>query len=372
MPRPVLERKLQSEVATLQFLSRHTRVPVPALIGYDEGTDEFPPFLIIEHCEGWRLNVLWGAKVKNDQVEETIIRSLTEIQHELLRHPFDRIGMLDVSAGINDEQKIVGPVSLDALEHSRDGVIPHMPTPFETAGDYFDYKVDVAIDRLHNQRNSIDSVSDGRRKFLNPYIIREYIQAKSRPEDAEGPFYLTHPDLHGANVIIDMHTFRIVSILDWKGACILPFNHACALPQCLDNILCDDLLPHSDKWRFYGDRARCYSKLFAEVAREQGTDFAVADTITTGLFFTWAINDVRTLDSLIWQHLAPSLYPDLGKEYDRIFCCRHDSPLMGADAIKSVVDEFVERRLLELGLGPTVGEEVSNKMIDLQRFAEIQ
>ena len=140
----------------------------------------------------------------------------------------------------------------------------------------------------------------------------------------------------------------------------------------MDNILCDDLLPHSDKWRFYGDRARCYSKLFAEVAREQGTDFAVADTITTGLFFTWAINDVRTLDSLIWQHLAPSLYPDLGKEYDRIFCCRHDSPLMGADAIKSVVDEFVERRLLELGLGPTVGEEVSNKMIDLQRFAEIQ
>jgi hypothetical protein len=368
-PRQVLQTKLRSEVATLQYLSQHTRVPVPRLIGYGEGNDKLPPFLIIEHCEGWRLNIIWGAKIKNSWAEDTIMQSLAEIQHELLLHPFNRIGMLDVSAGLNAEQEMVGPVSLDALEHCRDGVTPYTPAPIHTASNYYEFKLEVATHRLRTQRNSIDSISDGRRKFLNPHIIREYLRANGRLKDDGSPFYLAHPDLHGANVIIDLATFRIVSILDWEGACILPCNDACALPRCLDNTLLDDLVPRSESWRIYNDRAKRYSKLFAKVARAHHTDFAVANTITTDLFFTWAINDVRTLDSLTWQHLAPSLYPDLRKEYDRL-CCRDDHPGCPADtdAIASVVNKFVEMRCLEGSLGPALDEEVDKKMLHLQEY----
>jgi len=368
-PRAVLRTKLRSEVATLQYLSQHTRVPVPALIGYSEGTENLPPFLIVEHREGWRLSLLWGSRVKNEWAEDTIMKSLAEIQHELLLHPFNRIGMLDISNGSNAEQNLIGPLSLDALEHCRDGVIPNIPSPFDNASDYYEYKLKVATHRLLTQRNSIASISDGRRKFLNSHIIREYLQVKGGPNCDGGPFYLAHPDLHGANVIIDFATFRIVSILDWEGACILPLDDACALPRCLHNILLDDLLPNSEQWTIYGDRAKRYSKLFAEVASAHQTDFAVADKITSNLFFTWAINDVRTLDSLTWEHLAPSLYPDLRKEYDRIYWLNdHRGRADDPDSIKSVVTQFVERLLLVGGFGSALDKEVEKKMIDLQGY----
>ena len=250
-PEAVVRTKLRSEVATLQYLSRHTRVPVPSLIGYGEGTDNLPPFLIIEHREGWRLNLLWGSRVQNAWAEDTIMKSLAEIQHELLLHPFNRIGMLDISSGSTVEQELIGPLSLDALEHCRDGVVPNIAAPFDTASEYYDFKLELATHRLRMQRNSIDSISDGRRKFLNSHIIREYLQAKGGTQADKGPFYLAHPDLHGANVIVDLATFRIVSILDWEGACIVPLDDASALPRCLYNILPYDLLPRSEQWTNY-------------------------------------------------------------------------------------------------------------------------
>jgi hypothetical protein len=50
-PKPIAERsiikmKLRAEVATLQFLHQNTRVPVPKVIGYGEGDEKIPPFLI--------------------------------------------------------------------------------------------------------------------------------------------------------------------------------------------------------------------------------------------------------------------------------------------------------------------------------------
>ena len=29
------------------------------------------------------------------------------------------------------------------------------------------------------------------------------------------------------------------------------------------------------------------------------------------MFLTWALDDVRCLDQMVWQHLAPRLYPEL-------------------------------------------------------------
>jgi len=79
---------------------------------------------------------------------------------------------------------------------------------------------------------------------------------------AEVDFYLAHPDLDGANVIVDLATFRIVLILGREGACIVPLDDPSALPRCLYNILPYDLLPRSEQWTNYNDGAtRCPSYL---------------------------------------------------------------------------------------------------------------
>ena len=192
----VIRTKLRSEVATLKFLKQHTKVPVPTLIGYDVGTDDSPPFLIMENVDGIRLSILWKVDPSPRQVN-LILNSLAEIQYELLAHPFDKIGMLDISSSEPFENKLIEPASLDSLEHCRDQVPPIPSPPFESPTERYDHKLAVALNRLHNQRNSISSLSDGRRKFLNFSILREY---QEYLQNTDGP---CHPEpLFGAGKTI--------------------------------------------------------------------------------------------------------------------------------------------------------------------------
>jgi hypothetical protein len=60
-PESVIRTKLQSEVAMLKYLKKHTKVPIPTLIGYNLSTgDSPPPFLIIENVDGIKLIFLWA------------------------------------------------------------------------------------------------------------------------------------------------------------------------------------------------------------------------------------------------------------------------------------------------------------------------
>jgi len=99
-PKPVasdslIQMKLRSEIATLQFLQQKTRVPVPQVIGYSEGDSELPPFMITTNVDGMRLGVLNMIELPPKALD-SILRSLGEIQLELLSHPFQQIGMLDL------------------------------------------------------------------------------------------------------------------------------------------------------------------------------------------------------------------------------------------------------------------------------------
>ena len=39
---------------------------------------------------------------------------------------------------------------------------------------------------------------------------------------------------------------------------------------------------------------------------------------TKMMFLTWAVDDVRCLDQMVWQHLAPQLYPELQGALDKV------------------------------------------------------
>src|SRR5271167_3641712 len=64
----------------------------------------------------------------------------------------------------------LGPYSLDAMEHERDGVPVTLSKPFSSAHSYYNYKRDIWKQRLESQRNSITSRDDGRRKLLDDAI----------------------------------------------------------------------------------------------------------------------------------------------------------------------------------------------------------
>src|SRR6266496_5863821 len=71
LPWSAMVVKLNSEVATLKFLSTRTSVRVPCLIGFSLGDDEISaPFMITQHVQGLPLNIYWKHYGKIPKFEE--------------------------------------------------------------------------------------------------------------------------------------------------------------------------------------------------------------------------------------------------------------------------------------------------------------
>lgn len=354
--------RMRSEIATINFLHDHTKVPVPQVIGFDEGDDGFPPFIILKGLNGIRMTQVLSMEVDLSNLDR-VLTDLATIQLELLLHPFNRIGMLDFRQQSSHDtmpdvvQPTLGPYSLDSMNLARDGVLLNVPEPFESARTYYNYKVGLWREMLNDQRNSVDSAADGRRKLLNEHILLDHMDMFCPPDDEDGPFYLAHPDLHASNVILDPNSFAVVGIVDWEGACILPIASSCTPPKCLFIGQKDCLTPNSKVYLEFADRVERYVGILSKL--EQNTteslqrrhvpfpSYRMSSCLTTKtLFFSWALDDVRYVDQLIWQHIVPVLYPQfLDTLYKAIDITKPEGTEAVDDAIHRVLDAFVCEQL---------------------------
>lgn len=327
--------RMRSEVATLKFL-RTTMVPVPAVIGYYDG-NEFPPFMILESIDGIRMNLLWAVDV-GPSIFDRIAKDLARIQLELLSYPSNCIAMLSQSDS-------VGPYSIDAMEHERDGVFTKSE-PLRSARTYYNYKRTVWKQRLEDQRNGITSFKDGVRKLLNDYILEQSIDS-ILPCDDEGPFYLVHPDLQSSNIILDRETFHVKAIIDWEGACFLPLASSCIPPKALSLVKVPQLSANSKHYDEYKRRATRYVEILSQ--EEKNRPSTIAEPMATyladdSIFLIWALDDVRYVDTVVWQHLAPRLYPDLLGRVAEV----EDNE----DAVEDELASFAKEHLIYAGLDP--------------------
>lgn len=354
--------RLRSEIATIQFLHRRTNVPVPALIGYNVNDDhEFPLFMIMESVEGMRMTYLLTLDLPQFIIEQ-VCRDLVRIHMELLSHPSDRIGMLDILEEDGNDllpTPTIGPYSLDCIEHELDGVYTSKPEPFRSAKKYYDYKLGVWRQRLESQRNSVTSIGDGRRKALDETILSEGITQICHGLEAydEGPFYLLHPDLHASNIILDMRTFHILAIIDWEGACFLPLTSSCTPPKALFRVPIDGLVPGSSDYMDYYSRSKTYVEIFSAKEKKLLTESVSESEFITVVgermksyleddmvLLIWAVDDVRAVDYIAWQNLTPRLFPDLGVRLDTTIAQFTDVEEK-ARAVSKLFSEFALERL---------------------------
>ena len=85
--------------------------------------------------------------------------------------------------------------------------LPFQPTFAETS---WCHKLSLWHQRLEAQRNSINSPSDGIRKFLNRQVVRSIVEdVLTTPQ--EKYFHLCHPDLHSKNVFVKTETWKITA-----------------------------------------------------------------------------------------------------------------------------------------------------------------
>src|SRR5436305_4360321 len=62
-------------------------------------------------------------------------------------------------------------------------------------------------------------------------------------------------------------------------------------------------------------------------------------------FLTWALDDIRCLDQMVWQHLAPRLFPDLQAALDEVTESNNNDTNTLADKVHDIFDQFARPRL---------------------------
>ncbi|KEZ46250.1 hypothetical protein SAPIO_CDS1147 [Scedosporium apiospermum] len=249
--------KLESEMATLQFLRQHTSIPVPRPIrwcstrtvdnklGYE--------WAILEKLPGVELRKVW-RKVpweKKLVLIENLAKFRTQIWDSSLK--FSKIGSIyKISNDETREGVRIGPSVDGNFYAGRRRYLTSDRGPFSTCHEWLRAQIEIEREFLRtakilaNSRQSLGrTTSDAEWSDLMDEIgvdqdtLEEYDDVMSlcdiflellpvlfplpdQPTGNQDRFSLHHCDLREANILVDPDTFNLTGIIDWEQTCTVP------------------------------------------------------------------------------------------------------------------------------------------------------
>ncbi|KAL5476592.1 hypothetical protein ACEPAI_3272 [Sanghuangporus weigelae] len=252
---------IMSQVATMAYASLRLGIPTPDVYAWDDGPENpvKAPFIIMQFIDGQGLNEVWPSA--NIEQKAHTIGMLAKYHAALVqdRESFSEFGSLmfstDVLSGaITDltdaKGYCVGP--LIRLKRPFVGsVYANWPSaPVKKIHDLWDegYEAEMAMMEIRwatQGRNRMIAEPDEKIRNVADCIgvywdevkdaasaVRKLIDECAVPNESLP--CLVHPDLAFRNVIVEKGSLRILSILDWDGAAILPFD---LFPQYFEDLV---------------------------------------------------------------------------------------------------------------------------------------
>ncbi|KAL1848335.1 hypothetical protein VTK73DRAFT_10143 [Phialemonium thermophilum] len=221
-PPEVRRRILRSEVATMTFLRRHTRVPVPQIFGWacecDPANVLGVSYILMEKLTGKPLD--WEEASSAER--EKIIKQLAEIFLELEKHPFSSTGSLDFSAAGSADFEVRG-YAHHALFPSRCGdPLGPFPSWRQACEATTHFYISMIASGEVDAYSPVDAFLAHR--FRLDILDEMDICSPSR-------FYLKHPDDKGDHILVN-DSYDIIGIIDWEWARIVSKEEAFSSP-CL-------------------------------------------------------------------------------------------------------------------------------------------
>ncbi|KAK1767414.1 kinase-like domain protein [Phialemonium atrogriseum] len=240
-------RVLASEVATLNYISTHSSVPVPEVFAYSASrqNDLGVPYILMSQAPGRRLVDYELRQVKGvpelmDDDRMTIMRQLGAITSQLshLRQP--KIGSLfqdsDGNYTIGEESAYLEALVAAYVSHAQELSLSYhaffapIPDPTEytsvasyraAVGWWNDF---VAVgQKIDHSRNRLAYCISGQ-------LLGEMVPRLSGDAAAGGEgFPLAHPDLHTGNVFVDSE-LNVSCLIDWGFASAVPASELLATP----------------------------------------------------------------------------------------------------------------------------------------------
>lgn len=220
--------KTENEAAVLSWLQKNTSIPVPRVVAYDSsiGNALHHEYILMTRESGESLANVYTSFDTTQM--DAILDQLININAELHKHKWSHIGGLS----FDDNGNIIpGPVLEETFWFEPD-IISLWPAgeifdslnisgPFASYTQYISahlLKYKHAIE-VHPSLEFMQDILPQLDRFLTT-ITSEQMQ--SRLDNV--PLRPAHKDLHFANILVDPSTARIISIIDWEFAGVVPFT----------------------------------------------------------------------------------------------------------------------------------------------------
>lgn len=226
-----------SEVATMDFLRAVLKLPVPEVFAYST-TSENPvgaEYILMERVEGESLSSRW-LSLTTDEVKDIMIQ-IAEMERKIFDFRFPAYGSLYHTKDLDWKHQIpivedfvIGPVSSREFWHGERSKTEIDRGPWLSPLDCVTSAArrEMAVIQRHAKPQP-------RQTFLLPTnynihpsehtsLLSQFLQVAPhliRPGSYSAPT-LRHPDLSLSNILLAPGTSKIISIIDWQGATILP------------------------------------------------------------------------------------------------------------------------------------------------------
>jgi aminoglycoside phosphotransferase (APT) family kinase protein len=226
-----------SEVATMDFLRAVLKLPVPEVFAYST-TSENPvgaEYILMERVEGESLSSRW-LSLTTDEVKDIMIQ-IAEMERKIFDFRFPAYGSLYHKKDLDwkpqipiVEDFVIGPVSSREFWHGERSKTEIDRGPWLSPLDCVTSAArrEMAVIQRHAKPQP-------RQTFLLPTnynihpsehtsLLSQFLQVAPhliRPGSYTAPT-LRHPDLSLSNILLAPGTSKIISIIDWQGATILP------------------------------------------------------------------------------------------------------------------------------------------------------
>ena len=284
--------KLESDVATTEFIRHTTTVPVPIIYAFDSCPNNELGFewMLMEKVKGISLYDTWDTM--GYSTKKVIAKTVADWVNQISRHKFDKIGSLYSRQKAGQMEFYMGP-ALHSRLFEGDRLLYDVPRgPFESIQSYFDAVLESTErhmnDPKHNARHELeaamydgasqvsdDESSDGSEQGEERSEEDILLQADDRDRRNERRYGVTkrdldilpeelrtyrellpkmcpllsppepmttmlmHPDLSTPNIFVD-ESGAPVALIDWERARIEPNALLNAVPHFLTNDLVND------------------------------------------------------------------------------------------------------------------------------------
>ncbi|CAF9915542.1 MAG: hypothetical protein GOMPHAMPRED_000788 [Gomphillus americanus] len=201
-----------SEITTMRLVKKRTTIPVPKIYAFDATVNN--PFgyqyILMELLHGKRTRLGLVPSVPSIH-HQKVARQIANILLELSQITFDRIGrLIALTEG--------GPITVIGSKYH------NVVSPMATSLEYF------YGDRYGENLEIYESHQDDAQWNTASWILTTGLAHLIIPDLSNGPFPLSHQDLHFGNILFD-DEFNISGVIDWSSAQTAPLESLCILPD---------------------------------------------------------------------------------------------------------------------------------------------